>query len=120
LNSIEIILIVDDDNILIEYLTEILNNIKFDLTSIMVAHDSNGALTIIQKNEVDLIFLDMILPNGKRGIDIYQEIREISDAHIIFMSGHPLPELSDDKKTYFLHKPFTYDDVEEILTKLNK
>jgi len=108
------ILLIDDDIELIDFLTEILNSIS-EKYIIFISNTGESGISNLFTNSIDLIFLDIRLPD-MNGLQIYEKIREISDnVPIILMSGYPLFEFSEDKNIYFLPKPFDYEDVDLIL-----
>jgi len=112
-------LIIDDENDLIDFLKEILETLEIEIEVIVADSGLEGIKKIEENiNELDLVFLDMRM-EGADGITVYNKARELSDdLPIVFMSGHPLAELSEDPNVYFLPKPFIYEDVEIIVERL--
>lgn len=113
-------LIVDDEGDLIEYLREILETLDDIEIDVIVAENGLEGIQKIEKHidDLDLVFLDMRMDDVD-GITVYNRARELSkDLIIIFMSGLPLAELTEDPNVYFLSKPFTYEDVELTVQKL--
>ncbi len=82
------ILIVEDDKVLRFAVKELLDGEGF---MIMEAHHGKRMLEIIEKHDVDLIILDIQLPDGS-GLDFISDIRRITNAPIIIASGY------DDKE----------------------
>lgn len=82
------ILIVDDDPIQLKLISNHLNNPDYNL---FVAKTRAELFSVLDSNPIDLILLDINLPDGN-GIDICREIRsmkEFSDElSIVFMTGH--------------------------------
>ena len=79
------ILVVDDDIVLGELLSEILEE-----TGAQVKHVTNGssALTLMQEESYDLLLLDLLLP-GMNGMDVLGHMQEIARKTVtIVMSGH--------------------------------
>jgi len=112
-------LIVDDEHDLIEYLKEILESLELEI-EVIVADNGLGGIKKIEENidDLDVVFLDMRMPDVD-GIDVYNKSRKLSsELPIVFMSGGPLAELSEDLNVYFLPKPFTFEDIELIIEKL--
>ena len=60
------ILIVEDEFIATEYLYQILDS--FGVETIFKAKNSNEALDIVNKNHIDLIFMDINIQGGVDGI----------------------------------------------------
>ena len=116
----KLVLIVDDENDLIEYLKEIIESLDLGI-EVIFATGGDEAVKLVKENlgDLDLIFLDMKMED-KHGLVVYEEVRELSDdVIIVFMSGDPLAELSSDPNVYFLPKPFTYDDIELLMEKIS-
>jgi len=65
------ILIVEDDKALVIGLTEALKSEHFD---VIAAGDGNRGLELAQKEKVDLVILDLILP-GMNGLDVCRKLR---------------------------------------------
>jgi len=112
-------LIVDDDHDLIEYLKEILESLELEI-EVIVADNGLDGIKKIEENidNLDIVFLDMRM-SDVNGIVVYNKSRKFSCVlPIVFMSGGPLAELSEDLNVYFLPKPFTFEDIELIIEKL--
>jgi CheY-like chemotaxis protein len=117
----KLILIIDDEPELVEYLQELLESFEWNI-EVLVAYGGIDGIEKIKKNlnELDLVFVDMMMPDLD-GMAVYEKIRELSnDLKVIFMSGFPLAELSNDEHVFFLHKKFNIDDIERILEKISK
>lgn len=69
------VLIVDDDPTLVEMLTFVLGRAGFETMS---AHDGARALAILNSEAIDLVVLDVMLPDMD-GFEICQNIRELPD-----------------------------------------
>jgi len=112
-------LIVDNEHELIAYLKEILESLEIKI-EVIIADSGLRGIEQIKKNidDLDVVFLDMRMPDVD-GIDVYNKSRKLSsELPIVFMSGGPLAELSEDLNVYFLPKPFTFEDIELIIEKL--
>lgn len=117
----KLVLIIDDERDLVEYLQEILESLELDI-EVIVAFGGIEGIEKIEKNinELELVFIDMMMPDIN-GMEVYEKIRELSnDLKVIFMSGFPLAELSNDPYVFFLHKRFGIDNVENILEKISQ
>ncbi len=85
LQGTEKILIVDDDAMQREVLTTLLRSIRYTVYS-----TANGeeALAFLEKNEVDLILMDTVLPGQFDGIETFKQVfRRRPDQKGILMSG---------------------------------
>jgi CheY-like chemotaxis protein len=116
----KLVLIIDDEQELVEYLQEILESLELGI-DVIVAYGGIEGIEKVEQNidELDLVFIDMMMPDIN-GMAVYEKIRELSsDLKVIFMSGFPLAELSNDPFVFFLHKRFGLNDVENILEKIS-
>lgn len=109
------ILIVDDEKGILDTLAGILEDEGYD---IFLTEDAETALEILEKEEIDLIFLDVWLPKMS-GIDAIKRIKEKdSDILIIMISGHGNVEIAVEAIKLgaydFLEKPLSMERV--ILT----
>lgn len=77
------ILICDDDPVVHESLGIYLKAEQFDYQS---AYDGNSALEIFEKEQPDLIILDIMMP-GKSGTDVCKEIRKSSNLPILMLTA---------------------------------
>jgi len=117
----KLVLIIDDEQDLVEYLQEILESLELGI-EVIIAHGGIEGIEKIEKNidSLNLVFIDMMMPDIN-GMAVYEKIRELSDnLKVIFMSGFPLAELSNDKYVFFLHKRFGINDVENVLEKISQ
>lgn len=80
----ESLLIVDDETGLIKMLRRILDKEGFQ--SIYEATSGNEAIKLVKEHTVDLILLDVMLPDTN-GFDLCQQIREISNVPILFLTA---------------------------------
>lgn len=67
------ILIVDDEEYLVEMLAESLRDAGFDPVG---RYNGNDALHYVQHNKVDLILLDVLLPDNIKGFEVAKKIKE--------------------------------------------
>ncbi len=111
----EKILIVDDEKGILDTVSEILQDEGYYT---FVCEDGKNALEILDKETIDLVFLDVWLP-GMSGIDVLKCIKEKhSEIPIIMISGHGKIELAVQAVKLgafdFLEKPLSIDRI--ILT----
>ena len=66
------ILIVDDDEVMQQTLSDVLKKRGYE---IFLVGSGNGALSVIKKNVIDLVLLDMRLPDVD-GIEVLKKIKE--------------------------------------------
>lgn len=77
---------------------------------------------IINKNPVDLIFLDLSLEGDEDGLDLAKDVRKTDkDLPIIAITAHALPADRQDAKdagcTEFYSKPVNRSDILAILSR---
>lgn len=111
------ILIVDDDPLIRLLLEEILTD--FNAKGIQISSADNGltALELIKREEPDIIFLDVMLPqmNGFEVCNIIKNDLSLKHMYIIMLTAKG--QEIDKKKAheygadYYITKPFTIQDV---------
>ncbi len=123
----ESIIVVEDEADVREMAVQVLELYGYN---VIEAEDGLDALKkcIGNKQEVDLVVTDMVMPN-MGGIDLVQRLREIwPDLRVLLMSGYPTDviehEVKLDEKTSFLQKPYRAEElvqsVREILNVINE
>lgn len=111
-------LVVEDDVVLAELLAEVLRRMDFDAS---VLNEGRNAVDFVQKNPVDLILLDLMLPDSS-GYDICEQLklgRETNLIPIIIVTARSQPE---DKlrglrvgANSYLVKPFGINQLEQAV-----
>ena len=79
----EKILIIDDDVQLSKLIEEFLNTFNYEIT---IMHEPEPALEFLQKNTMDLVILDIMLP-GIDGFQALRKIREESQIPVIMLTA---------------------------------
>jgi len=109
----ETILVVEDDLALRGYTTEILGELGY---AVLAASDGPSALRILDTNDVDLLFTDVVMPGGMNG-------RELADAatrrrpglKILFTTGYTRNAIVHhgrlDSGVQMIAKPFSARDL---------
>ena len=111
------VLVVDDEKLIVK---GIRFSLEQDGMDVDCAYDGQEALDLIQKNEYDVVLLDVMLP-VLTGFEVCQQVREFSDVPIIMLTA------KDDKQTErkslqsqidaFIAKPF---DAEILYFKVSQ
>ncbi|RKX22118.1 MAG: hypothetical protein DRP51_02975 [Candidatus Zixiibacteriota bacterium] len=114
--TVENILIVDDEEVMRDFLQDVLENFNVEL-----ACSGEEAISMLNKKEYDLIITDMKMP-GMSGEDVVRFTKEkYPNSKIIIISGYStLYSVSNALKCgvdAFLSKPFT---IKQIRTEVNK
>ncbi|MBP7654267.1 PAS domain S-box protein [Candidatus Dependentiae bacterium] len=121
INDIKI-LIIDDEKLFLEIVKKLFNKMCFN--NVYLASSGKQALKIINEIDIDVIFLDLLLPD-MNGEQIYDEINKLNRAiPIIFMSGQlglNGDDLKNNKRAYaYVSKPFNMDDIIVLLNSIKK
>lgn len=121
--QIKTVLIVDDEDYLREVISEVLS--MDDIDSIQ-AEDGETALSVSQSNKdkIDLVFLDLNLPNTS-GKEVYYQLKQIlPNVPFVFMSGYGQEavenDLPEDETYIYLKKPFNIHSIHSIVEQLNQ
>ncbi|MHA1145862.1 MAG: response regulator [Candidatus Helarchaeota archaeon] len=119
------ILIVDDEKSICESLTWILEKEGYYVRS---EADFKKAKEIVEKDEFDIYFIDLVFPSGN-GLELIKLIKgQNKNALIIVITGYPsMPTLIESIRSEvydYISKPISIDDVIKIvdhaITLLNK
>jgi len=116
-------LIVDDEPAIREVLKLFLEHKGFE---VFLANDAHEALSIFRDKAPDVVFLDLLLPGGKSGKDILQEIRKSTPwTVVIIITGFSVEDTLDTMGhlsiQHILRKPFRLQYVEKkILPQIEK
>jgi len=108
------ILVIDDENMILELAHDMLKSIGFKVYS---ANRAEDGLKLYQekKEEIDVIFLDLIMPD-MGGISCYNKLKVIDpDVNIIIISGigdeEKKKELMEMGLVHYLEKPFSIHNL---------
>jgi len=115
------VLLVDDEKDFIESLAERLQLRDFDVTTALNGID---ALSLIQKNDFDVIVLDVKMP-GKDGIETLKEIKKTTQlSQIIMLTGNATVESAIQGMKLgaydYIMKPTVTEDLIELINKAYK
>lgn len=115
-NKQSTILLVEDDED-VRQVTE--RSLRDQGHRVLVAEDAAGATRLFEefRTELHLLITDVMLPQVA-GPDLVDRLRrELPDLRVLFISGYPesliSPELLRQPATRFLHKPFSFANLEE-------
>ncbi len=112
------ILIVDDDEVMQETLSDVLTKRGYEIFSV---GSGNGALSMIQKNVIDLILLDMKLPDID-GLEVLRKIKEFDTEILVIMmtaySDVQTAVSSMKSGAYdYINKPFELEELKLLIEK---
>ena len=106
------ILIVDDEEVLQDVLTSLLREEGFDTRS---ARSGTEGLALLEQEEIDLVLLDLMLPDSS-GIEVLKRIRaEDPDQQVIVITAYSSIESAIDAMRegafHYIPKPFKNEEV---------
>ena len=111
------ILIVDDDEILADELKDSLIDMGYDVLSI--EKSGEDAINKIKVKMPDLVLMDIKLNGEKNGFETADEIINMQDIPIIFISGLPYEDRLYRTKLRvpygYLTKPFTLNELQIVI-----
>ncbi|MBZ4682930.1 MAG: two-component system, response regulator, stage 0 sporulation protein [Fusobacteriaceae bacterium] len=117
-NNIKTVLIIDDEPTIRFLLKEIISDMGYE---VLEASRAEKGLQLIKKEKIDLILLDIQLPN-MNGLEAIQQIRKINKEVPVFMitAFHNMKnvvEMLDVEIQGFIPKPF---EILELKNKISK
>jgi DNA-binding NtrC family response regulator len=112
------ILIVDDDEIMQQTLSDVLKKKGYEIFSVS---SGNGALSIIKKNIIDLVLLDMRLPDVD-GIEVLKKIKELdTEILVIMMTAYSDVQTAVSAMKsgayHYINKPFELEELKLLIEK---
>jgi CheY-like chemotaxis protein/HD-like signal output (HDOD) protein len=115
--ALQTVLIVDDDEAVREILKQALLMRGFH---VITAADGNQAMDAIARNALDVIILDLLMPN-RDGLAVLRDLQHVAGAPpVIFMTGNASPQVREEAVTLgadrFLLKPF---ELRQLLEELD-
>ncbi len=112
------ILLVEDQDIVRDYMTGLLESLGYDVTASGTVDEAASLLA--SDTDFDLVFSDIVLPGGKSGLDLAKRVEVLRpDLPIIFTSGYheaadgPGAKLQEGRN--FLRKPFRRNELVTLL-----
>jgi nitrogen-specific signal transduction histidine kinase/CheY-like chemotaxis protein len=111
----ECILVVEDDEALRTYASEILRELGY---SVLEAATGAAALEIIDRNHaIDLLFSDVVMPGGMNGRQLADEaVGRRPGLKVLFMTGYTRNAIVHhgrlDPNVYLISKPFSFRELE--------
>ena len=114
-------LIVDDEPAIRDVLKLFLEDKGFE---VVLAENGHEALSILQAESPEVVFLDLLLPGGKTGKDVLEEIRRFNSQTVVIIITGSAEEDAESivgymDVQYILKKPFRLKHVEkQILPKI--
>lgn len=106
------VLIVEDNDLVLDYVAEMTSELGY---RVLRATSSGEALAVIRGGEkINLLFTDVVMPNGMSGIDLALEARRLlPDVKVLITSGYPGRAIADKRGAEFMSivKPYSSADL---------
>ena len=113
------VLVVDDDQAICDYLTELLTPDDCDVASVS---DPEQALELIREERFHIVTLDLMMPQ-MGGIELLQRIRDTDrEIAVIILTGYPSVETATDAinldVSAYMQKPFSADEIRDTIARV--
>jgi PAS domain S-box-containing protein len=115
----ELVLIVEDEPDLLDVAASLFISMGYDVVTASTAQE---ALAALADRDVDILFTDVMMPNGMNGLELADYAREVyPQVKIIVVSGYALPALKLEASAMsdyeFVNKPYRLSDLARALRK---
>jgi CheY-like chemotaxis protein len=116
-DSTELVLIVEDEPDLMDVAAALFISMGYE---VVTASNASEALSLLESRDVNVLFTDIIMPQGMNGVELAVHTREhYPDVKIILASGYPRPALDLDEASLhdfgFVNKPYRLSDLARAL-----
>jgi len=117
-SHVERVLIVEDEPDLMDVAASLFTSMGYD---VLTASSGREAIDVLEQREVDILFTDVVMPNGMDGLQLASYTRtHYPDTKIMLASGYPLPALKqrhgqDLNDFAFVNKPYRLADLARTL-----
>jgi len=114
----ERVLIVEDEPDLMDVAASLFTSMGYD---VVTAASGREAIDVMERRDVDILFTDVVMPNGMNGIELASYTREHHPGtKIMLASGYPLPALKQRhgnglSEFAFVNKPYRLSDLARTL-----
>ena len=113
----ELVLIVEDEPDLMDVASALYISMGYEVVS---ASNAQEAMNLLASHKVDILFTDIIMPDGVNGVELATFTRETyPGVKIILASGYPVPALKLDPDNLndfaFVNKPYRLSDLARAL-----
>ncbi|MHB8633970.1 MAG: response regulator [Thermoplasmatota archaeon] len=119
-------LVVDDSPTVRLTLAAAIRHVRPFGSEVMEASDRDAALMTFRKVSPDVVFLDMMLASGQKGLDVLREMLQLrADAKVVLVTGLP-PEDPEVRSAIMegafahLQKPIRSDLVRKVLNDIEE
>ena len=113
----ELVLIVEDEPDLMDVASALYISMGYEVVS---ASNAQEAINLLAGRDIDILFTDVIMPEGMNGVELAVYVRDhYPGVKIILASGYPLPALKVDPAHLndfaFVNKPYRLSDLARAL-----
>ena len=113
----ELVLIVEDEPDLMDVAAALYISMGYE---VVTAANATDALTLLASRDIDVLFTDIIMPQGMNGVELALHTRQhYPDVKIILASGYPRPALDLEQASLqdfaFVNKPYRLSDLARAL-----
>jgi PAS domain S-box-containing protein len=114
------VLIVEDEPAVLEVASDIFDSLGYD---VLTATDAREAVTVLETDAaIDVMFSDVIMPNGMNGVELSRRAREMRPSlKILLASGYPMSALPSEglgPGVSFISKPYRWTELADKLRAL--
>jgi len=114
------VLIVEDEPAVLDVATEIFDSLGYN---VLTAVDAPNAIEVLKSDvPIDVLFTDVIMPNGMNGVELSRRARELRPGiKVLLASGYPMSALPADgfeEGVSFISKPYRWTELAEKLRSL--
>jgi PAS domain S-box-containing protein len=111
------VLIVEDEPAVLEVASDIFDSLGYD---VLTATDAREAVTVLETDAaIDVMFSDVIMPNGMNGVELSRKAREMRPGlKILLASGYPMSALPSEglgAGVSFISKPYRWTELADKL-----
>jgi len=116
-DSTEMVLIVEDEPDLMDVASALYISMGYE---VLTASSGQEALALLGSRHIDILFTDVIMPNGMNGVELATYTRKhYPEVKVILASGYPLPALKVEHNNLnefaFVNKPYRLSDLARAL-----
>lgn len=118
------VLIVEDEPVINESIKKMIEKLDNENCACCCAFDGDDAIEKLSKEKVDVVFTDIRMP-GTNGIQLLEYIHQYYPYIVtVVISGYEIFDYAQKAMKYqaldYLLKPFSINDIREILNKIHK
>jgi PAS domain S-box-containing protein len=116
--QVERVLIVEDEPDLMDVAAALFTSMGYD---VLTASSGREAIDLLEQRDIDILFTDVVMPNGMDGLELASYTRaHYPDTKIMLASGYPLPALKERhggelNEFAFVNKPYRLADLARTL-----